>query len=85
MSEARSTYGERRCTYRVLVGKTGRKKSFGRPRRRWENNIKTDLKEVEWRVEHGLDWSGLEHGHVAGSWKCINGNSGSLKYGEFLD
>jgi len=30
----------------VLVGKPGRKKSLGRPRRRWENNIKMDFQEV---------------------------------------
>jgi hypothetical protein len=32
--------------YRVLVGKTGRKRSLGRPRRTWEDNIKMDNKEV---------------------------------------
>jgi len=38
--------GERRGVYRVLVGKPEGKRQFGRPRRRWENNIKTDLQEV---------------------------------------
>ena len=38
--------GERKVTYRVLVGKTVRKRAFGRARRRWEDNIKMDLKEV---------------------------------------
>jgi len=56
MSEVRNTYGERRCAYRVLVGITGGKRSFGRPRRRWEDNIKTDLKELEWG---DMDWIGL--------------------------
>jgi hypothetical protein len=37
--------GERRGVYRVLVGKPGGKTSFGRPRRRWEDNIKMDLQE----------------------------------------
>ena len=32
--------------YRVLVGKPERKRPLGRPRRRWEDNIKTDLQEV---------------------------------------
>ena len=35
--------GERRDVYRVLVGKTEGKRPLGRPRRRWEDNIKIDL------------------------------------------
>ena len=38
--------GERRGVYRVLVGKPERKGPLGRPRRRWEDNIKMDLQEV---------------------------------------
>jgi len=38
--------GEGRGVYRVLVGKPERKRSLGRPRRRWEDNIKMDLQEV---------------------------------------
>jgi hypothetical protein len=34
--------GERRDVYRVLVGKPEGKRPLGRPRRRWENNIRTD-------------------------------------------
>ena len=48
-----------KCLYRRNVhtvfrwrGSTKGKKPHGRPRRRWEDNIKTDLQEVEW----GLDW-----------------------------
>jgi len=37
---------ERRGVYRVLVGKPEGKTPLGRPRRRWEDNIKMDLKEV---------------------------------------
>jgi len=47
---------ERRGIHRVLVGKPERKKTLGRPKRRWENNIKMDLQEVG--GGHGLDWSG---------------------------
>jgi hypothetical protein len=36
---------EERC-YRVLVGKPEGKRPFGGPRRRWEDNIQADLKEV---------------------------------------
>ena len=38
--------GERGSVYRVLVGKTKGKRQLGRPRPRWENNIKMDLQEV---------------------------------------
>jgi len=37
---------EGRGVYRVLVGKPEGKKKLGRPRRRWEDNIKMDLREV---------------------------------------
>jgi len=48
--------GERRGVYRVLVGKTEGKRPLGRPRRRWENNIKMDLQEVGCA---GIDWIDL--------------------------
>jgi len=38
--------GVRRGVYRVLVGKPEGKRSIGRPRRRWEDEIKKDLQEV---------------------------------------
>ena len=38
--------GEWRGGHRVLVGKPEGKRPLGRPRRRWEDNIKTDLQEV---------------------------------------
>ena len=38
--------GEGRDLYRVLVGKPEGKRALGRPRRRWEDNIKMDLQEV---------------------------------------
>ena len=41
-----STTGERKGAYRVLMGITEGKRPLGRPRRRWEGNIKMDLKEV---------------------------------------
>jgi hypothetical protein len=48
--------GERRGEYRILVGKSKAKSPLGRPRRRWEGNIKKDLQEV--RCE-GMDWNDL--------------------------
>jgi hypothetical protein len=38
--------GERRGAYRILVGKPEGKRPLGRPRRRWEDNIKMDFQEV---------------------------------------
>jgi hypothetical protein len=38
--------GNGRVVYRVLVGTPERKRPFGRPRLRWENNIKMDLQDV---------------------------------------
>jgi len=38
--------GERRVVYRVLVGKPGRKRPLGRPKRRWEDNVVMGLQEV---------------------------------------
>jgi len=38
--------GESRDVYRILVGKPEGKRSLGRPRRRWEDDIKMDLREV---------------------------------------
>ena len=40
--------------YSVLVGKPEGRRPFGRPRRRWEDNIKRDLQEVGWGW--GMDW-----------------------------
>ena len=45
--------GERRDVYRVLVGKPEGKRPLGRPRRRWEDNIKMDIQEVG---GGGMDW-----------------------------
>jgi hypothetical protein len=39
--------GEGRGAYRVLVGRPEGKRPLGRPRRRWEDNIKMDLRETE--------------------------------------
>jgi hypothetical protein len=46
--------GERRGAYRALVGKPEGRRPLGRPRRRWEDNIKIDRQEVGW----GGAWTG---------------------------
>jgi hypothetical protein len=45
--------GDMRNADNILVGKTEGKRPLGRPRRRWEDDIKTDVKEVVWKV---VDW-----------------------------
>jgi len=57
MGGVRSTYeGEKRCVQGVGGEKGNRQ--LGRPRRKWEDNMKMDLQELVWG--HGLDWSGSE-------------------------
>jgi hypothetical protein len=57
---------ERRGAYRVLVGKPERKRALGRPRRRWEDNIKMDIQQVGCGSMGGLIWLriGTFGGHV---------------------
>ena len=58
--------GERRGVYRIMVGKPEGKKPLGRPRRRWEDNIKMDLQEVGCR---GMDW--IELAQVRDRWRAL--------------
>jgi len=58
--------GERRGVYRVLVGKPEGKRSLGRPRRRWEDNIKMDLQEVGCE---GMDW--IELAQDRDRWRAL--------------
>jgi hypothetical protein len=48
--------GETRNAYRILVGKPEGKRPLGRPRRRWVDNIKIDLRETGW---DGVGWINL--------------------------
>jgi hypothetical protein len=61
---------ERRCAYRALVGKPEGKRTLGKPRRRWEDNIKMDLQETGWR-EHRQDRRGSRCGQVAGTVNAV--------------
>ena len=58
--------GEGRGVYSVLVGKPEGKRPLGRPRRRWEDNIRMDLQEVGLGYETGLGWLriGTGGGHL---------------------
>ena len=48
--------GKRSGVYRGLVEKREGKRPLGRPRRRWEDNIKMDLQEVGWGIWTELIW-----------------------------
>jgi hypothetical protein len=50
--------GEERKVYRVLAGKPEGKRSLEKPRRRWENGIRMDLKEIGWG---SVEWFQLAH------------------------
>ena len=71
---------EGRGVHRVWVGKPEGRRPLGRPRRRWEDNIKMDLQEVG---RGSGDW--MELARVAGACEYGNELSGSIKCGEFLD
>jgi hypothetical protein len=49
-----STYRKKRNAYWILVGKPNGKRLLGRPRRRWQDNIKIDLREIGW-----VEWTGF--------------------------
>jgi len=57
---------ERRGVYKVLVGKPEGKRSLGRPRRRWEDDIKIDLQELGCRVR---DW--IELAQDRDRWRAL--------------
>ena len=66
MGGACSAYGDRRGVFRVLVGKPEGKRPLGRPRRRWEDNIKMDFRKWDVGVWTGSSWLriGTGGGHL---------------------
>jgi hypothetical protein len=62
------THGGGRDVYRVLVGRLEGKRTLGRPKRRWEDNIKMDLRGIG---IDGANWIRLLRGRV--KWRaCVN-------------
>jgi hypothetical protein len=51
--------GEKRNAYMILVGKPEGRRSLGKPRCWWVDNIKINLREIGWG---GMDWIGLAQG-----------------------
>jgi hypothetical protein len=60
--------GEGRNVYRVLVGKPKGERPLERPRHRWEDGMKMNLREIGWGG--GVDESGSGLGSLAGSCEC---------------
>jgi hypothetical protein len=58
--------GETRNAYWILVGKPEAKRPLGRPRRRWMDNIKMDLREIGW---DGRDW--IELAQDRDKWRTL--------------
>jgi hypothetical protein len=56
MGRTYGRYGERRGAYRALVRKPEGRRPLGRPRPKWEDNIKVNLREVGWGARTGLFW-----------------------------
>jgi hypothetical protein len=75
--------GYRRDAYRGLVGKSEGRIPFGRPRCRWEDNIKMHIQAVGLR--YGLNWSGSGQGCLTGSCVCGDEPSGYIKCSHFSD
>ena len=65
--------GEGRVVHRVLVGRPEGKRPLGRPRRRWEDNIKMDLQEVGGSCG---DW--MELAQVRERWRALVGTVRNL-------
>jgi hypothetical protein len=76
--------GKKMNAYRVLVGKPKEKRPLGRPRRRWKDNIKIELREIGW---DGMDWIDLTQGKGPAAGFCEHADepSGSIKCWEILE
>jgi hypothetical protein len=48
--------GDERNLYKVLVGKSEGRRPLGRPRRRWEDGVRMNLREINLGVWIGFDW-----------------------------
>jgi hypothetical protein len=68
---------EERKVYKVLVGKPEGKRPLGRPRRRWEDGSRMDLRKIGLGGGCGLDSTVSGQGPVAGCCECGDESSGS--------
>jgi hypothetical protein len=58
VGETCGTHGRGGNVYRVLMGRPEGKRPLGKPRRRWEDGIRLDLREIGWGGGGGLDSTG---------------------------
>jgi hypothetical protein len=61
-----ASFWEKRNTYRILIGKLEGNRSLGRPRPRWEKNIKMELRDIELDA---MDWINLAQDR--GQWRVL--------------
>jgi hypothetical protein len=71
--------GAKRNTYRILVGNPKGKGPLGRPRRRWEDNIKMYLRELGWG---GMDWIDLAKDRD--QWRALVNTVMNFRVGKLL-
>jgi hypothetical protein len=78
LADRAARMGAKRNAYRILVWKPDERRHLGRPRRRWVESIKIDLREIEW---DGMDWIDLTQ--ARNPWRALmntdNEPSGSIK------
>jgi hypothetical protein len=72
--------GKERKVYKVLVGKPEGRSPLGRPRRRWEDEVRMDIREIG-LGGCGLDSTGSGKGSVVGCCECGDEPSGSCATG----
>jgi hypothetical protein len=68
------TNGEKRNACRILVRKPEGKRPLGRPRRRWVDNYKMDLREIRW---DGMDWIDLAQDRD--QWRALENTAMNLR------
>jgi hypothetical protein len=76
--------GEMKNGYNILIEKSEGMRSLGRPKHRWEDNIRMVLREIRWE---GVKWIHLaqDRDQWGGCYEHGNEPSGCIKGGEFLD
>jgi hypothetical protein len=76
--------GKNRNAFRIWLGKPEGKRPLGRPRRKWEDNIKMDLREIAWG---GMDWIDLAQDRD--QWRALVNTVINLRvptnFGKFLN
>jgi hypothetical protein len=62
---------ETRNKYKILFGKPEEKRPVARPERRWEDNIRMDLREIGWEVVNGFIRLRIGIGWTRTSYNCV--------------